>query len=440
MKFWKLLKKEIREIVTIQSLVGVVISIVAFMLLGNVMGNIGKEMSEKMGSVVVCDADQSEISKQVLTSIEQQGTKIYYIQENSPVELMKDAFAYEEHTSVVIIPKGFGDGIQAGNQQEVELVTALKSFAMLGGTDSSAEMAATTINQMVSDMLLSQTDGSVDVDFLKTPVSTTETTVVGENYEAVSSAMLSAFAMQQSMFVPIIVFILITFATQLNSAAIANEKNDKTLETLLSAPVSRLAVLSSKMCASGIFSLLMAGVYMIGFSSYMGGMMSGVTGGEAHLDGAMGGAGNALANLGLQMGLVQFVLLGIQLFLTIMIALAISMILGALAKDVKSAQSLTMPMMFMTMIPYFVTMFVDVNGLPLIGKILMNIIPFTHTFTASANLLFGNMTLFFGGMIYQIIVLAIVLFAAVRIFSSDKIFTMTLEFGKKKKKTVKNVE
>jgi ABC-2 type transport system permease protein len=47
--------------------------------------------------------------------------------------------------------------------------------------------------------------------------------------------------------------------------------------------------------------------------------------------------------------------------------------------------------------------------------------------------MFGHYGLFFGGIIYQIIVLAVCMFFALRLFNSDKILTISLNFGKKDK-------
>lgn len=431
MKFFNLFKKELKEIITFQTLMGLFVGVAIFMLLGNVMKDVGKDMQSKMGSAVVYDKDQSDLSKECIEFLKQNNLEVHLIEGNTPKELTDKAFKYDEHTCVAVIPKGFEEGIKNGKVQELEVVSVLKSFSVMGNRDDSASTVSNLITNNISASILKENIKNADVEFIKAPIKTADTTVVGDKFTSANASMLSAFAMQQSMFIPIIVFILITFAAQLNSASIANEKNDKTLETLLSAPVSRLSVLGAKMCASGVFSLIMALVYMVGFSSYMGGMMGGMGASTDAL--ADSGIGSALTDLGLNMGGVEYLLLGIQLFLTILIALAISMILGALAKDVKSAQTLTMPLMMFAMIPYFITMFTDVNSLPTIGKVLVYLIPFTHTFTASSNILFDNMPLFFIGMVYQIIVLAIVLFLAVRIFSTDKIFTMTLELKKKKK-------
>ena len=56
--------------------------------------------------------------------------------------------------------------------------------------------------------------------------------------------------------------------------AISTEKIDKTLETLLSAPVSRLSVILAKMLAAAIVALLNAVVYMLGFTGYLSSMLS----------------------------------------------------------------------------------------------------------------------------------------------------------------------
>lgn len=433
MKFFNLFKKELRDLLTIQTLAGLFAGALLFMLLGNFMGGMGETLKEQQGSAVICDQDQSETSKQAIKSLEEKGLEVYLIEGTEPTDLIAKANKYDKHTCVAVFPKGFGESINSGKSHEIQIISNLKSFAIMSNTDSSAQIVADLVKESISTSIIQNSGIKGDADFIKNPVITHDITVVADKSETISSAVLSGFAMQQSMFIPIIVFILITFASQLNSAAIANEKNDKTLETLLSAPVSRLSVLGAKMCASGLFSLLMAGVYMVGLSSYMGGMMSGMGAPEDVLEGTKE-ISTALTSLGLNLGGIDFVLIGAQLFLTILIALAISLMLGALAKDLKSAQTLTMPLMFITMIPYFITMFVDVNSLPMVAKVLVNLIPFTHTFSASSNLMFGNYTMFFIGLAYQAVALAIVLYLAVKVFSTDKIFTMTLEFKKKTKK------
>ena len=122
----------------------------------------------------------------------------------------------------------------------------------------------------------------------------------------------------------------------------------------------------------------------------------------------------------------QYVLVGLQMFLSILIALSVSLILGVLARDAKSAQTLTLPIMMCTMIPYMLSMFVDIKTMSPAVRYIVYAIPFTHSFMASENAMFGNTGVYVGGLIYQVIFLAVCMFLALRIFMSDRIFTMSI--------------
>jgi len=113
-------------------------------------------------------------------------------------------------------------------------------------------------------------------------------------------------------------------------------------------------------------------------------------------------------------------------------------ILGALASDIKSAQTAVMPLMFSLLIPYMMTMFTDINSFSLPLRLLIYAIPFTHTFIANSNMIFDNLPLYFGGLAYQLLFLIVIMFFAVKLFSGDRIFTIRLNFGKKRRKALPN--
>ena len=225
--------------------------------------------------------------------------------------------------------------------------------------------------------------------------------------------------------------------------AISTEKIDKTLETLLSAPVSRMTVLSAKMVAAVITALMNALFMIVGFAFYMMGMMGSAT---AEMSTAVNGIdssvmtegvtniGQAMADLGLSLTPLSYVLFAVQLFFTVAIGLSVSLILGAMATDIKSVQTLVMPIMIAVMIPFFITMFMDVNSMSAVFKFVVYAIPFTHTYTALSNLMNGNMLVFWGGLVYQIIFFAVCMFLAVRMFTTDKLFTMSFSTGSAAKK------
>lgn len=431
MKFLSLLKKELREMLTIGTIIGMAVGVVILFVIGQVMSGVTESSAKSAGTVHLIDEDQSSLSQSCMEMLRQSGFEV--IEESSGASTGAADYRPQGDYSLLVFPKGFEQAIASGQPAELKsygVFDKLGLTAMMSSGGSSAAVEA--LNEYISNQLISQNlsqDAKADPGFYKHPVTLSETTFVGEKHTDISSSMLSAFATSQTAFVPIVIFILVMFASQMISSAIANEKGDKTLETLLCTPVSRLTVLSSKMCAAGIVALLMAAVYMVGFSSYMTGM----TGGS--LDASSSNElGQALADLGVSLSITDYILIGIQLFLTILSALAVSMVLGALAGDIKQAQSTIMPLMFALLLPYMVTLFLDVNQLALPLRILMYLIPFTHTFIAPANLIFDHYFLLFGGMIYQVIFLVVAMTLAVKVFSSDKIFTMKLNFGQKKKK------
>ena len=76
-----------------------------------------------------------------------------------------------------------------------------------------------------------------------------------------------------------------------------------------------------------------------------------------------------------------------------------------------------MPIMMLAMVPYMISILADINALPGVLRYAVYAIPFTHTFMAIPNLMFGNRLIFFAGLIYQIIVFIVCIFFALRILS-----------------------
>jgi ABC-2 type transport system permease protein len=163
---------------------------------------------------------------------------------------------------------------------------------------------------------------------------------------------------------------------------------------------------------------------MFGFKYYIGGI-TGVSGSQPTL------ASSAINQLGLALDTKGYILLGLSLFFSILVALALATILGAFAEDVKKVQGLILPITFLIMIPYILTMFLDVNSTSTLIKIIVYIIPFSHPFLASPNLLLHNYSAVIYGIIYQAVVFGVLVIIAGRIFSTDRILTMKLNFKKK---------
>jgi len=456
MKFGNLLKKELRELITLQAMMGMIFTMVLFIVMGQIMGGAMEEGFDT-STINLCNQDNSAFTEDVLAAVQESGhTTINF------VEIQSEDYAAElerlDLKNVVIIPEGFGNSVTVEKKPaQIQFVSQMQNGGLAASMSTiSASDIISIIQDVCMDEVLLENYGltEADIELIRDPMELIEYTTLNGKISKVSAMELTAVTMMQSMIAPMAIFFLLMMASQMIMTAISTEKIDKTLETLLSAPVSRLSVLGAKMVAAVISALLNAAFMIVGFAFYMIGMIGGSV--EEITASAMIETTNlpvdasaletvtslpqAMAELGLTLTPMSYVLFAVQLFLTLAIGLAVSLILGAMATDIKSVQTLTMPIMIAVLIPFFITMFVDINEMSGAIKLVAYAIPFTHTYTALTNLMNGDMLLFWGGLAYQLVFFVVCMFLAVKVFTTDKLFTMSVNFdaGMKKrgKKTV----
>ena len=447
MKLGNLLKKELGELLTVQALFSMVFTCGLLIVMGQVMGGAINDAVNN-SEVNILNLDSSAFTDKMIESLPDYGADPKLVSAESD-----DYFTEMKNLGIdnlVVIPEGFGELAENGSEAaEVRCISLIDKGGLASSMSSiSASSLTSAIGDYVSDYFEEKRLGLDDRqrELLNEPVVTVEYTAANGKTAQVSPDALNSMLMSQSMIAPMAVFFLILMASQMIMTAISTEKIDKTLETLLSAPVSRLTVLAAKMIAALVVALLNAGVMIIGFIFYIQGMMgsavnSEIAAAESGMTGDITSVAQAMSMLGFSLSAGDIILFGIQLFLTIAIGLSISLILGAMATDVKSVQTLVLPVMMLTMIPFFVTMFTDVNSLSTVPKIIMYIIPFTHTYTAMNNMIFGNMGIFWAGLAYQLVFFIVCMYLAVRMFTTDLLFTMNFSpesIKRKKRGSMKN--
>lgn len=437
MKFINLLKKELSELLNKQMFIGLILTTLIFMFVGNIMETTISDAVNETYSLNICNNDDGDMSDRLMDMLSQMGEndaltlKVVEAQGEDYADIIND----NDISSLIIIPEGFSDTLAEGKPAELISISRMTSAATMSNLSNDTSGAVSVIEKCITNLLAEKSGLTAeDLALMDAPISVSENTVIDDKSAAVSMDNVMSKVMMQNMILPLIVFVLIMMTSQTLMSAISNEKIDKTLETLLSAPVSRTAVISAKMIAAAVVALINAAVYMVGFSVFVSGATDTVT--EELSTSVVTQAISvevALAQLGLSLGITDYLFIGIQLFLTIMICLSVSLILGAMVNDTKSSQTMIMPIMMLAMVPYMISMLADVNAMPTAVRMLVYAIPFTHTFSAMSNLMFGNDAIFFGGLIYQAVFFAICMFFALRLFKSDKIFTISLNFGQKAK-------
>lgn len=425
-RFLVLLKKELRELVTLQIFLPFVLVIVMFVALGQTLSSVSEGQSGPY-PIAVIDADGSVFSRLVVTTLEQNGFEPVSVEDGPSVE--EDARAVIEDSKAAIlvrIPEGFSAGIESGDPVPLSSWTVVRNFSFMGNNDIAAFAGAMeAVNSAVAAAVGIQAAPDVSPVVLQRPVTTIENVIIGDRQAETPVMAVMGFVSQQTTFIPIVLFIVIIFAAQMIATAIATEKENKTLETLLSYPVSRASIVTSKMVAAGLIALVSAGAYMLGMQQYMKGIETGLGGGSASGNAAAASEA-AMAQLGLQFGAIDYALLGLTLFAGILVALSIAIILGAFAESVKSVQALLTPLMVLLLIPYFLSLFLDLSVLPALARYAVMAIPFTYPFITGPNLFLGNYGVVWFGIAYQLLWFAFFVTIAARVFSSDRILTMKL--------------
>lgn len=429
MKFINLFQKELKELINGQMILSLAVILAMLFITGNITKSAINDVTEEAQNpkINISDRDDTDFTQNLIEVLKNSGAEIKVFETDG--DNYADILSENDIKNIVIIPKGFTDSIEKGEKPEIITASRMTSAATLSNISTGTSGAITLIQNCISNTIATEAGMSPEqFELMENPIVLTDNTVVDDKSANTSiDSIMNKISMQNAI-LPIIVFLLIMMTSQSLISSISNEKIDKTLETLLSAPVSRSSIITAKMLAAAVVALINAGVYMIGFSKFI--KSSSI---QAENLVSSISVDDALSQLGLNLSVGDYVLVGLQLFLTIMICLSVSIMLGALVNDTKSSQTVIMPIMMLAMIPYIISILADINTLPMIVRILVYAIPFTHTFSGMSNLMFGNNTIFFGGLIYQIIVFAICMFFALRLFKSDKILTISLNFGQKSK-------
>ena len=424
MKFSILLKKELKEMLSVTTIATMFLMVFVLIFAGKAMSKAVDDVKKDATTITICDQDKTDFTKMmldVMDKMEEMEVKRVEVNSDDYAKELKDS----DYKNVVIIPKGFTEQVEKHEIAKVIFAQRMSSIATFSNISTGSKIALEMLQKGIKSTIYAKSSlNEATIKQLEDPIKLEEFTVVSDKQDQVASSTVSSIMQSQSMLIPIIMFLLIMYSSQMIMGAISTEKLDKTLETLLSSPVSRLSVISAKMLSAAIVAALQAAVYMFGMNK----MMEGITGGMTDDKNTE----EILKNLGLTMSVGDYILVGAQMFMTILIVLSISIILGALAKDAKSAQTLQLPIMLLAMVPYFVTMFIDVKTASPVIKYVTMAIPFTHSFIANQNVMFGDYTTYFIGLAYQFVLLCVCMFLALKIFMSDRIFTLTLGGGKKR--------
>jgi ABC-2 type transport system permease protein len=410
-------KKEIRELLTPATFIPIILIALIFATMGTSIEGIQEKALESPTIGVIVE-DNGTYSQMASTILYKTAKSVYNSTSLSDLQEGLQTVKQHEGVALVVIPENFTEHITQEQQGTLEIYWVMKGTGLFDSVSSSSlEGILSYINLNISKELIQQNEQNITVNssFVLQPTHRIETTTYKNRvFEGLSPSTISGMLATQSMLIPIVMMMIIIMAGGIVITSMALEKENKTLETLLTLPVKRTSIVSGKIIAAAIIGLLLAVIYMIGMQFYFSGLNI--------------SSGTNLASYGLILNSLDFLWIGISLFLALVAGLSLCMLLGTFAKNYKSAQTLTFPITMLALIPMFITMFLDFDTLPLGAKMLVFAIPFSHPMMAPRALLFDDYLLVFGGMVYVGIFALVTISIVVWVFKTDRLLVGTTKF------------
>jgi ABC-2 type transport system permease protein len=367
-------------------------------LLAQGIGGVEQQLADKP-EIGIVDADGGEYAQVVNTSL-QRNAEVVYNATGSNVDAAVEAVRERGGEAVVTIPDGFTERIRAGERAQLQSRQIIDTVSFFGIQSKLPAL----VSQAGQELALQVTGATPEQ---LSPVTLSETTVVkGEPTDASPAELSSAFTSGGILFIPIVISVVVLFAGQMVMNSMGIEKENKTLETLLTMPIKRRSIVLAKLVGSASIGLLGAGLYTASLYYYQSSF-------------AGGGGGSAAVSL----SVADYGLIGVSLALSLVGALALALCLGLFADDRQGAQSLLLPLGAISFVPVAVTLFTEVSALSLPLQVGLYLIPFTHPVIAPKQLLFGDPLLVYLGIAYELLFAMGMIALAIRIFNSDRIVT-----------------
>ncbi len=416
---WNIAVKEIRELLTFTTIAAIVLVTGIFASMGGLV-SYSKDETTKKPVVAILNLDHgpdARLGKLVVKTL-QEGTEVIYL--GGDVEAGLSVLrAHRRGSALIEITDGFTRDLEQGKKARLGITWIMRGAGALDTISSAIlERHLLAVNRAITvAMIKHDSSGVSHPETAVDPVLRIENTFFKEKLiPMLSPARIAQILTTQSITIPIIMMIILMLGGSVVVSSMGLEKENKTLETLLTLPVSRRTLVLGKLLGSAVVALLMAAVFSVGFHFYIRNFQA---------------PAESLEVLGLALGMADYILVGVSLFASLLFGLAFALLLGVLARDYKTAQMLTYIILVLAMFPMMVVMLKDFDTIPKTLQVLLFVIPFSHPMMAMRNLALENAGFVMWGILYSLVASALLTAAVVRVFRSEVLVTGILRFHRK---------
>ncbi len=429
-----LIKKEVKELLRDPKILIVMILVpsLMFVAMGEIFGFTMEKTAEEIQkevNIAVINLDNDWASQLLIQTIQySQKTNLTIIKD--PGYNVTELSVKGNYNLIIVIPQDFTEKITSNEKAELTLYSIIKGISLTSTIKSSIiEQLIGTFQENLVKNWLKQAFPDKNPDVMLHPLYTEQYAVLkGKEFpvEVIYSFLNQAFLLILGP------FIVLSMGAGLAAASIGIEKEEKTLETLLSLPIKRSHILVSKTIGALIVAIVGSIAMGFGLYYYMMKIFS--------LPSTMGG--EVTGGLGVKdviqlLGTSNLALIGIGFFVSLALVLILSIVIASLTSNVREAQAIAGYIWIPVILPMFLTMYLDLSSMSQATQIGMALLPFTTSIIALKTAFEGQTVLAYISLFSNIGYILIVLLLGAKWFSGEKILTTRLKLGGKKRKKVK---
>ena len=420
-----LVKKEIKEMLRDPKIIlgMILMPLIMFPIMGAAINTSTSaiEKSMRTATLAVMNLDHGVMADGLISSFKALNVSLLKIQA-STIEEAIESLQKANITTLIVIPQGFSENLTSGLKGELETYTIVRSLSLSEGAKASAaNIPISVYEKTLTRQAIKQAFPDREPENILDPIAVRSFVIFKGRLLNVSPEFLQGIFISQSFGFPMVIMVLLISAMQIAATSISIEKEEKTLETLLTLPVGRLSILAGKLAGSVVVAAAGALAAMIGINFYTASIFSLVPANSADL-----------AALGLTLSPFAYLLLGVTMFITIVSALALAICIAVFSENVREAQSLIGPFSLLVILPSLVLMFADIDVLPFYLQVILYLMPYTHLILASKAVFIEDYFVIFRSIACISLFTMVVLYIAVRIFTTEKVITARLALRKPK--------
>ncbi len=411
----RLIVKEVKDLIRDRKILFgmIILPLIIYGVMGIVVSETTKYSIQQVKEAVstgmklaVVDYDKSTYSKLLIEYLKRMNTTIDVVNRGN-INVTR-LLTSEDYIGVLIIPQGFSKNISMGIQGSVEVYVRISdvSIASLGIANAVIGLV-NGFAEYLSSILISNTT-TLPPSFVMNPIEVQGSIIIGKMVYSLSyiSAMYS-----QMFMLPLAPMIVMIYAASIAATSIGVEKEEKTLEVLLTLPISRKSIALAKLTGSLIIALAASISTMAGFYLYMKSITEVSTSSQSSVG----------ANVFGVIGIGGLIVYALTVFLTVMVVSTLGLYLGSFGENVRSAQSVVGYLWLVVFIPLYASMFIDFSLTPLPVVLAISMIPFTSPLVALKSFIVGNYTYLVVNIVATIALLILLVFLVSRRFEGEKL-------------------